>query len=134
MQAHQPYFDELVAACDAIRDWLAGDASGPAALDALMAHFAPGFTMIGTDGHLYDHDALRALFARLAGRKPGLAITFSQMRALTVLGELAIVSYVEHQTDATGALPSRRSTAVFERDLRTGRVRWSHLQETFCHA
>ncbi|MDN7671543.1 nuclear transport factor 2 family protein [Burkholderia oklahomensis] len=134
MQAHRPYFDEIVAGGDAIRGWLSGDVSGPAALDALMARFAPRFTMIGTDGNVYDHAAAHALFARLHGRKPGLKITFAEMRALAADPALGVVSYCEFQTDATGALPTRRSTAVFERDPQTGAVRWTHLQETFCVA
>ncbi|KVK74497.1 nuclear transport factor 2 family protein [Burkholderia sp. MSMB1498] len=132
MQAHQPYFDEVVAGCDAIGGWLSGDVSGPEALDALMARFAQHFTMIGTDGNVYDHAAMRALFARLAGRKPGLKITFSEMRALAAESTHGVVSYCEYQTDATGELPTRRSTVVFERDSQTGAVRWTHLQETFC--
>ncbi|AGK48430.1 hypothetical protein BTI_879 [Burkholderia thailandensis MSMB121] len=132
MQAHQPYFDEVVAGCDAIGGWLSGDVSGPGALDALMARFAPSFTMVGTDGDVYDHAATRALFARLAGRKPGLRITFSEMCALVADAARGVVSYCEFQSDATGELPTRRSTAVFERDPRTGAVCWTHLQETFC--
>ncbi len=37
MQAHQPYFDEIAAGGDAIGNWLSGDVSGPAALDAPRA-------------------------------------------------------------------------------------------------
>ncbi|WP_323121755.1 nuclear transport factor 2 family protein [Burkholderia alba] len=134
MQGHQAYLDEVVAGCDAIQDWLAGVSASDAALDAVMAHFAPHFTMIGTDGGLYDHAAMRALFVRIAGRKPGLRITFSDTRVLAAYPAGAVVSYCEHQTDASGVLPARRATVVFERDAATGTVHWAHLQETFCVA
>ncbi|WDD96508.1 nuclear transport factor 2 family protein [Burkholderia sp. FERM BP-3421] len=132
MSGQQAYLDEIVAGCAAIQDWLAGVATSDAALDAMMAHFAPQFTMIGTDGALYDHAATRALFARLAGRKPGLVITFSELHVLSAYPGGAVASYCEHQTDATGELPARRATVVLVRDAAGGAVRWAHLQETFC--
>lgn len=70
MQAHQPYFDEIAAGGDAIGNWLSGDVSGPAALDALMARFAPHFTMIGTDGAAYDRAATRAPLDRRVRARP----------------------------------------------------------------
>jgi hypothetical protein len=132
MHGEQDYLDEIVAGCAAIQDWLAGVATDAAALDAMMAHFAPHFTMIGTDGVQYDHAATRALFTRLAGRKPGLVITFSELRVLTRYPDGAVVAYREHQTDASGVLPSRRATVVLAREAAGGAPRWVHLQETFC--
>ncbi|WP_080419115.1 nuclear transport factor 2 family protein [Burkholderia ubonensis] len=102
-------------------------------LDALMASFAPGFTMILTDGRELDHDGTRALFAKLAGAKPGLRIGLPETHVLVSDDRHAVITYLEAQHAAAGELPARRATAVFERD-EAGAVRWTHLQETFCTA
>ncbi|MBN3724647.1 polyketide cyclase [Burkholderia sp. Ac-20379] len=130
----QPYFDAIVSTCAEIEAWLAGSATEAAALDALLAQFAPHFTMVGTDGAQYDRASLRALFVRLGGHKPGLRITFSAMRAIACYPGGAAIGYDEHQHDAAGALRSRRSTAVLERDAASGAIRWTHLQETWIGA
>ncbi|WP_186076703.1 polyketide cyclase [Burkholderia gladioli] len=132
------YFDMIAASCAEIEAWLAGTEHGEAALDALMARFAPSFTMIGTDGSQLDRAATRALFARLAGVKPGLAISFSAMRVIAAWDGGAAIGYDEHQRDASGPLRSRRSTAVFAREAGDGsagsEIRWVHLQETWVTA
>ncbi|WP_414444064.1 polyketide cyclase [Burkholderia sp. 22PA0106] len=130
----QAYFDTIVSTCAAIEAWLAGTATDAASLDALLAQFAPCFTMVGTDGAQFDHAGLRTLFARLGGGKPGLRITFSAMRAIVCYPGGAAIGYDEHQHDATGALRSRRSTAVLEREAASGAIRWVHLQETWIGA
>lgn len=130
----QPYFDAIVSTCAGIETWLAGSVTDAAALDALLAQFAPRFTMVGTDGTQFDHAGLRALFTRLGGGKPGLRITFSAMRAIACYPGGAAIGYDEHQHDAAGALRSRRSTAVLERDAASDAIRWVHLQETWIGA
>jgi hypothetical protein len=134
MSEAQPFLDAVVASCADIEARLAGTVTSEAALDALLAQFAPAFTMVGTDGAQYDHAALHALFARLTGSKPGLLITFAAMRAIALYPGGAVVGYDEHQRDASGPLRSRRSTAVLERDAASGRIRWIHLQETWLDA
>ncbi|AOJ24016.1 hypothetical protein [Burkholderia seminalis] len=133
MSDHPIYLDALDASVAAIERWLSGIDTAPAALDALLAAFSPGFTMILTDGCVVDHDGTRALFAKLVGAKPGLRITLSEIRVLAADASHAVITYLEAQHAAAGALPARRATAVFERDA-AGVVRWTHLQETFCTA
>ncbi|AYZ68377.1 polyketide cyclase [Burkholderia multivorans] len=133
MSDSQVFLDALDASIAAIERWLSGADTAPAALDALMASFAPGFTMILTDGRKVDHDGTRALFAKLAGAKPGLRIGLSETHVLVSDDRHAVISYLEAQHAAAGELPARRATAVFERDA-AGAVRWTHLQETFCTA
>ncbi|AFQ49093.1 nuclear transport factor 2 family protein [Burkholderia cepacia] len=133
MSDHQAYLDVLDTSLVVIERWLSGVDTSPAALDALIAPFSDDFTMIMTDGRAFDRDGTRALFAKLGGVKPGLRITLSEIRVLTADASHAVVTYFEAQQAASGELPGRRATAVFERDA-AGVVRWTHLQETFCAA
>ncbi|AIO32521.1 hypothetical protein DM39_646 [Burkholderia cenocepacia] len=133
MSDHRIYLDALDASLVAIERWLSGADAGPAALDAMLAPFSAGFTMIATDGRVFDRDGTRALFAALAGAKPGLRIALSELRVLAADASHAVLTYREAQHAASGELPARRATAVFERDA-AGTVRWTHLQETFCTA
>ncbi|RXV72993.1 polyketide cyclase [Burkholderia stabilis] len=133
MSDHPNYLDALETSLVAIERWLSGVDTEPAALDALLASFSADFTMILTDGRVVDRDGTHALFAKLAGAKPGLRITLSEVRVLAADASHAVITYLEAQHAASGELPARRATAVFERDA-AGVVRWTHLQETFCTA
>ncbi|MGN7983558.1 polyketide cyclase [Burkholderia sp. 22313] len=133
MSEPQVYLDVLDASVVAIERWLSGVDTSPAALDAMLAPFSAEFTMIMTDGRALDRDGTRALFAKLGGAKPGLRITLSDIRVIATGASHAVLTYFEAQHAASGALPARRTTAVFERDA-AGVVRWTHLQETFCTA
>ncbi|WP_175778342.1 nuclear transport factor 2 family protein [Burkholderia anthina] len=133
MSDHQVYLDVLDTSLVVIERWLSGVDTSPAALDALIAPFSDDFTMIMTDGRAFDRDGTRALFAKLGGVKPGLRITLSEIRVLAADASHAVVTYFEAQHAASGELPARRATAVFERDA-AGVVRWTHLQETTCAA
>ncbi|MEN2472085.1 MULTISPECIES: polyketide cyclase [Burkholderia] len=133
MSDHPNYLDALETSLVAIERWLSGVDTEPAALDALLASFSVEFTMILTDGRVVDRDGTHALFAKLAGAKPGLRITLSEIRVLAADASHAVITYLEAQHAASGELPARRATAVFERDA-AGVVRWTHLQETFCTA
>ncbi|MGU7782393.1 nuclear transport factor 2 family protein [Burkholderia sp. PU8-34] len=133
MSDSQVFIDVLDASLVTIERWLSGADTTPAALDALIAPFAPGFTMIATNGREFDRDGTRDLFATLAGAKPGLRITLSEIRVLASDDRHAVITYLEAQHAEAGELPARRATAVFERDA-AGDVRWTHLQETFCTA
>lgn len=133
MSDHHVYLDALDASLVAIERWLSGVDATPAALDALLAPFSAHFTMIATDGRALDRGGLHALFATLAGAKPGLRILLSERRVIAADASHAVLTYREAQHAADGELPARRSTAVFERDAH-GIVRWVHLHETFCAA
>ncbi|PCE29281.1 nuclear transport factor 2 family protein [Burkholderia ubonensis] len=133
MSDSQVFLDVLDTSLAVIERWLSGADTTPAALDALIAPFAPAFTMIATNGRAFDRDGTREVFAKLAGARPGLRITLSEVRVLASDDAHAVVTYLEAQHAASGELPARRATAVFERDA-AGAVRWTHLQETFCTA
>ncbi|PTU65791.1 DUF4440 domain-containing protein [Chromobacterium sp. Panama] len=130
MTKPNPYFDEVISAHIAIRQWFAGPADA-AALEALMARFSPRFTMVAPSGAQLDLDGLRQLFARTGGGKPGLEIAVDQLALLDEHAVGATVAYREAQY--LGGRPSslRLATVVFERDA-AGALRWRHLQETFC--
>jgi hypothetical protein len=133
MSDTQVFLDALHASIVDIERWMSGADAAPAALDALIAQFAPGFTVTLTDGRALDLAGWRALLQRLSGVKPGLHITLSDIHVLASDDTHATIAYLEAQRAATGALPARRGTAVFERDA-AGAARWIHLQETFCTA
>ena len=131
MSDTQVFLDTLHASIVDIERWLSGADAGPAALDALLAPFAPRFTVILTDGRMLDFAGWRMLLERLSGAKPGLHITLSDIHVLAADDRHATIAYLEAQHAAAGELPARRGTALFERDA-AGAVRWIHLQETFC--
>lgn len=133
MSDTQVFLDALHGGIVDIERWLSGADATPAARDALIAQFAPNFSMVLTDGRALDLAGWRALLERLSGAKPGLHITLSDVHVLAADDTHATIAYREAQRAATGELPARRATAVFERDA-AGTVRWLHLQETFCTA
>lgn len=132
MTKANPYFDEVISAHIAIRQWFAGPA-GPAELEALMARFSPRFSMASPSGAQLDLDALRRLFAAAGGGKPGLEIEVDQLTLLDEHAGGATVAYREAQYQGGRLSSLRLATAVFERDA-AGAPRWRHLQETFCAA
>ncbi len=94
MSDHQVYLDTLDASLVAIERWLSGADTAPEAFDALLAPFSTAFTMILTDGREVDRDGTRALFAKLAGAKPGLRITLSETRVLAADASHAPVTFL----------------------------------------
>ncbi|KMN76609.1 DUF4440 domain-containing protein [Chromobacterium alkanivorans] len=132
MTDSKPYFDEVITAHVAIRQWFAGPADA-AALEALMARFSPRFSMVTPSGGQLDRDALRRLFAAAGGGKPGLEIVVDQLVLLDEHAGGATVAYRETQRQGGQLSSLRLATAVFERDA-AGAPRWRHLQETFCAA
>ncbi|OQS32889.1 hypothetical protein [Chromobacterium haemolyticum] len=130
MTDQNPYFDEVIAAHIAIRQWFAGPADA-AALAALMARFSPRFTMVAPSGASLDLDALRRLFAAAGGGKAGLEIVVDQLALLDWHAGGATVAYREAQYQGGWLSSLRLATAVFEHD-EAGAPRWRHLQETLC--
>lgn len=132
MTDNKPYFDEVISAHIAIQQWFSGPADA-AVLEELMARFSPRFTMVVPSGAQLDRDAVRRLFAKAGGGKPGLEIVVDQLTLLDQHAGGATVAYREAQY--LGGQPSnlRLATVVFERDA-AGALRWRHLQETFCSA
>jgi hypothetical protein len=115
MSDSNPFFDEIQAVNAEVQAWYAGTA-GPGALDHLMAHFSPQFSMILPNGATLDWPTL-------------LEITGGAFIARYPSG--AVVTYIERQSDGEHNRNVRRSTAVLEIDAH-GNVQWRHLQETFC--
>ena len=129
MTDNKPYFDEVISAHIAIQQWFSSPADA-AVLEELMARFSPRFTMVVPSGAQLDLDAVRRLFAKAGGGKPGLEIVVDQLTLLDQHAGGATVAYREAQY--LGGQPSnlRLATVVFERDA-AGALRWRHLQETF---
>lgn len=112
-----------------IEQWI-GQADAPDhVLGELLAGFAPGFTMITTDGRRLPGTALPALFASLRGTRPGLKIHIDDMEVLHADTASTLLSYRERHAWSAGAT-QRRATVLYTNDA-DGRPRWAHLQETW---
>jgi hypothetical protein len=130
MSEAKPFFDEIQAVNAEVQAWYAGTAE-PAALDRLMAHFSPQFSMILPNGGTLDWPALREIFAQHGGQRPNFEIQITDSTIVAQYPSGAVVTYNERQSDGEQNRNLRRSTAVLEIDAR-GLVQWRHLQETFC--
>lgn len=97
MSDTQVFLDTLHASIVDIERWLSGADAGPAALDALLAPFAPRFTVILTDGRMLDFAGWRMLLERLSGAKPGLHITLSDIHVLAADDRHATIAYLDAQ-------------------------------------
>ena len=124
------YFDEIQAVNAEVEAWYSGEAQA-GALDQLMAHFSPQFSMILPNGGTLDWPTLRETFAQHGGQRPSFKIRITDSTIITQYPGAAVVTYNERQSDGEHSLNLRRSTAVLEIDAH-GKVQWRHLQETFC--
>ena len=130
MSDMHPFFDDVVSTHELIRDWLAGATTNAALCTALLARFAPGFSMISPTGKVLDKAGLAAFFNTAAGSRPGLHMQIADLVLLQQSEHGATVSYRERQTQA-GAQPTERwSTVVYEKTPE-GRLLWRHLHETW---
>lgn len=130
MSNMHPFFDDVVSTHELIRDWLAGATTDAALCNALLARFAPGFSMISPAGKVLDKAGLAAFFNTAAGSRPGLHMQIADLVLLQQSEHGATVSYRERQTQA-GAQPTERwSTVVYEKTPE-GRLLWRHLHETW---
>ena len=124
------FFDDVVSTHALIRDWLAGGATDAAVCIELLAHFAPGFSMISPGGKRLDKAGLAAFFSAAAGSRPGLHMQIADLVLLQESDHGATVSYREFQSQP-GAQPTDRwSTVVYEKTS-DGRLLWRHLHETW---
>jgi hypothetical protein len=125
-----PYFAELRAVNAEVQAWY-NSAADAAVLESLMARFSPEFSMILPNGGTLNRASLHEIFAKNGGQYPGFEIAITDTVMVAQYPRGAVVSYNEHQSDGQGKRTLRRSTAVLECDAQ-GKVRWRHLQETFC--
>lgn len=130
MSDMHPFFDDVVSTHELIRGWLAGATTEAAAYTALLARFAPGFSMISPGGKVLDKAGLAAFFSAAAGSRPGLHMQIADLALLQESDHGATVSYREFQSQP-GAQPSERwSTVVYEKTS-DGGLLWRHLHETW---
>lgn len=112
-----------------IEQWIGlADTPEPVLAD-LLSRFAPGFTMITTDGQRLAADALPALFAGLRGARPGLMIDIDEMAVRHADAASVLLSYRERHAWRTGAT-QRRATVLFTAGA-DGQPQWAHLHETW---
>lgn len=130
MSDMQPFFDDVVATHELIREWLAGATTDAAVCTALLARFAPGFSMISPAGKVLDKRALAAFFTTAAGSRPGLQMQIADLALLQQSAHGATVSYRERQTQPMVDATERWSTVVYEKTA-DGKLLWRHLHETW---
>ncbi|AIF48805.1 DUF4440 domain-containing protein [Dyella japonica] len=119
---------EIILLHEQIEAWFRGDAP-PEALDALAACFADDFRMVTIRGDQLDRDGTQALFGRLYGARPGVAITIDQVAVRVDRPDGWLVSYRETQVLADGS-SNRRLSGAWLQATRHGRPAWVYLQET----
>ena len=130
MSDPNPFLDEIQAVNAEVQAWYAGTAES-GALDRLMAHFSPQFSMILPNGATLDWPRLREIFAQHGGQRPNFAIEITGIAFIAQYPSGAVVTYIETQSEGEQNRNLRRSTAVLEIAAH-GKVQWRHLQETFC--
>lgn len=112
-----------------IEQWIGQPDAPDHVLADLLSRFAPGFTMITTDGQRLDGNALPALFAGLRGARPGLKIDIDDMTVRHIDTASVLLTYRERHVWSTGAT-QRRATVLFTRGA--GELpQWAHLHETW---
>lgn len=112
-----------------IEQWIGQPDAPDDALAELLSGFAPGFTMITTDGQRLAGDALPALFAGLRGARPGLKIGIDEMAVRHADAASVLLSYRERHAWRNGAT-QRRATVLFIAGV-DGPPLWAHLHETW---
>ncbi|MBB1594195.1 hypothetical protein [Achromobacter sp. UMC46] len=112
-----------------IEQWIGQPDAPDGVLAELLSGFAPGFTMITTDGQRLTGDALPALFAGLRGARPGLKIDIDEMAVRHADAASVLLSYRERHVWHDGAT-QRRATVLFTAAA-DGRPLWAHLHETW---
>lgn len=126
-----PCIAELESIHVEIAAWFDGSAA-PDALDAIMARFAPDFSLVTTGGAALDRATLTQLFAQAHGARRGCRIVIDDIAVIATWQGGAVLGFTEHQS-SEAATNVRRSTAVFDIDAARN-VRWRRLHETFVTA
>lgn len=116
-----PYIREVIDAHVAIENWLG---KGEGDVEALLARFAPSFSMITTSGVKLDFAMLSAFFRGQSAAKPGLKIVVEEIKIVEDWLTGALVSYSERQT-LPGQEPTLRYSTVVFVD-----TKWKLLHET----
>jgi hypothetical protein len=101
----------------------------------LSARLAADFTYLPPGGTLLERSDLIASLRPAHGSNPAFRIKIGEIEVIAAHGDLAVVRYLEQQTNARNTEPAdnaRRTTAVLRRadDAPFG-WRWQHVQETF---
>ena len=106
------------------------NAEGDASLDALLARFDAGFTMVTTGGAVLSHAQVAANFAKVRGSRPGLRMDIHDATARYAGPGSALVTYKEVQTQ-DGTSTQRVCTALLLDVPGRATPVWRHLQETW---
>lgn len=129
MDLSTPCLRLTLAAHALIEQWIGQPDAPDHVLADLLSRFAPGFTMVATDGQRLAANALPALFAGLRGARPGLKIDIDEMTVRHADTASVLLSYRERHAWTTGAT-QRRATVLFTGGA-DGLPQWAHLHETW---
>ncbi|MGB7800659.1 DUF4440 domain-containing protein [Buttiauxella sp.] len=116
-----PYIREVIDVHVAIENWLG---KGEGDVEALLARFAPSFSMVTTGGAKLDFAMLSAFFRGQGAAKPGLKIVVEEITIVEDWLTGAVVSYSERQSLPGQEATLRYSTVVFADG------KWKLLHET----
>ncbi|AHM72283.1 nuclear transport factor 2 family protein [Yersinia hibernica] len=120
-----PFVNEVITAHVAIEHWLG---KGEGDIQALLAHFAPTFSMVTIGGGKLGFAELSAFFQGQKAGKQGLKIELSHIETVAQWSEGAVISYSEKQSLPGQPATVRHSTVVFR--LSDRGLLWQHLHET----
>ncbi|WP_254537832.1 DUF4440 domain-containing protein [Halomarina litorea] len=114
-----------------LESWLAGDCPDTAARFARTDALGAPFELVSPDGGRRDRETLLADLRAGHGSLPGLAIEVRDVRSRVQTGDLALITYEEHQRRGSERT-ARLSSALFAPapDAPEG-VSWVHLHETW---
>jgi hypothetical protein len=119
------YIQEVIDAHVAIENWLG---KGEGDFQALLARFAPAFTMVTPGGKTLSFDSLSAFFQSQGAAKPGLKISLVDITVIEQWPAGAVVSYSERQSLPGQQSTLRHSTVVFS--MTGSEMFWLRLHET----
>jgi len=103
--------------------------------DAEFARFAdtvgPDFHIVSPSGQLTDRETLLTQLRGAYGARPGAKLWIENAALRTQIGDIAIVTYEEWQTN-NRETTSRMSTAVFQKTATAPNgLLWLHVHETW---
>lgn len=119
---------EIVELHRLLQAWFRGENEEP--LSGLLAHFAPGYMMVGAAGRVITLEGFEKVLPSLKGSRPGLIMEIFDVKICQTFDGGILAFYREVQTQGE-ARTERWSTVLFVENAAKTQLLWKHLQETF---
>ncbi|ATJ90208.1 hypothetical protein HK16_08880 [Acetobacter senegalensis] len=119
---------EIIELHRLLQAWFRGENEEP--LSCLLAHFAPGYMMVGAAGRVITLEGFEKALPSLKGSRPGLIMEIFDVKICQTFDGGILAFYREVQTQGE-ARTERWSTVLFVENAAKTQLLWKHLQETF---